>query len=130
MSAIWADCAVEVGGNSYCVPWRFIGESAEVTVAGGRVRIRHAGAEERRSAVERLQSRRLVALEALARRLAGRAVHADIGDLTHPPGKMRFERRPTGKDMAGDRVAFDIVDAALVPRVKPKGRLSPLVRAR
>jgi len=40
-----SDCAVEVDGNSYSVPWRFIGESVEVEVADGRVRIHHAGAE-------------------------------------------------------------------------------------
>lgn len=85
---------------------------------------------ERWPAVNRLQRRRLVALEPRKRRLAGRAVRPPIGDLAHPPLEMGFERRPTGKDMAGDRVALDIADAALVPRVKPKGRLFPLVRAR
>jgi transposase len=40
-----ADCAVEIDGNSYSVPWRFIGESVEVVVADGRVSIRYAGAE-------------------------------------------------------------------------------------
>ena len=42
---VQSDCAVEVDGNSYSVPWRLIGESVEVRVADGRVRIRHAGAE-------------------------------------------------------------------------------------
>jgi len=40
-----ADCAIEVDGNSYSVPWRFIGESVQVVVADGRVSIRHAEAE-------------------------------------------------------------------------------------
>jgi len=39
------DCAVEVDRNSYSVPWRLIGESVEVVVAQGRVRIRHRGQE-------------------------------------------------------------------------------------
>jgi transposase len=39
------DCAVAVDGNSYSVPWRLIGESVQVTVADGRVRVHHAGAE-------------------------------------------------------------------------------------
>jgi transposase len=42
---VHADCAVEVDGNSYSVPWRLIGERVEVTVGDGRVRIRHAGQE-------------------------------------------------------------------------------------
>jgi len=40
-----ADCAIEVDGNSYSVPWRLIGESVQVVVADGRVRIDHAGQE-------------------------------------------------------------------------------------
>ena len=35
------DCAVEVDGNAYSVPWRLIGERVEVTVAAGQVRVRH-----------------------------------------------------------------------------------------
>jgi hypothetical protein len=42
---VQADCAVAVDGNSYCVPWRLIGESVQVTVCGGQVRISHAGQE-------------------------------------------------------------------------------------
>jgi hypothetical protein len=42
---VQADCAVEVDGNGYSVPWRFIGESVAVVVADGRVSIRHAGVE-------------------------------------------------------------------------------------
>jgi hypothetical protein len=39
------DCAVAVDGNSYSVPWRLIGESVQVVVAGGRVRVCYAGTE-------------------------------------------------------------------------------------
>jgi transposase len=42
---VQADCAVELDGNSYSVPWRLIGETVEVVVGDGRVRIRHAGRE-------------------------------------------------------------------------------------
>jgi hypothetical protein len=43
------DCVVEVDGNAYSVPWRLIGETVEVTVAGGpgtgQVRVRHGTRE-------------------------------------------------------------------------------------
>ena len=39
------DCAVEVDGNAYSVPWRLIGESVRVTVAEGQLRVNHAGQE-------------------------------------------------------------------------------------
>jgi hypothetical protein len=40
---VQADCAVEVDANAYSVPWRLIGESVQVSVSAGRVRIHHAG---------------------------------------------------------------------------------------
>ena len=40
---VQADCAVEVDTNAYSVPWRLIGESVQVSVSAGRVRIHHAG---------------------------------------------------------------------------------------
>jgi transposase len=42
---VQADCAIEVDSNSYSVPWRLIGESVQVVVSGGQVRISHAGRE-------------------------------------------------------------------------------------
>ena len=42
---VQADCAIQIDGNSYSVPWRLIGESVRATVAEGRVRIHHAGEE-------------------------------------------------------------------------------------
>jgi transposase len=39
------DCAIEVDGNAYSVPWRLIGERVAVTVAAGQVRVRHGAAE-------------------------------------------------------------------------------------
>jgi transposase len=45
MRRVQADCAIAVDGNSYSVPWRLIGESVQVTVCGGQVRVSHAGQE-------------------------------------------------------------------------------------
>ena len=42
---VHADCAIEVDGNAYSVPWRLIGERVRVTVAGEQLRISHAGQE-------------------------------------------------------------------------------------
>jgi transposase len=42
---VQGDCAIEVDGNSYSVPWRLIGESVQVLVSDGRVRVSHAGIE-------------------------------------------------------------------------------------
>jgi transposase len=42
---VQADCAIEVDGNSYSVPWRLIGESVQVVVAEGRVRVHHGDVE-------------------------------------------------------------------------------------
>ena len=45
MRLVQADCAIAVDGTSYSVPWRLIGESVQVVIAEGRVRIHHGGAE-------------------------------------------------------------------------------------
>lgn len=37
---VQADCTIELDTNAYSVPWRLIGETVEVVVAGGRVRPR------------------------------------------------------------------------------------------
>jgi transposase len=42
---VHADCAIEVDGNAYSVPWRLIGERVRVTVAGEQLRVSHAGQE-------------------------------------------------------------------------------------
>jgi transposase len=42
---VGADCAIEVDGNAYSVPWRLIGERVRVTVGSGSVRVLHAGHE-------------------------------------------------------------------------------------
>jgi len=42
---VQSDAMVELDTNSYSVPWRLIGETVEVVVAGGRISIRHHGDE-------------------------------------------------------------------------------------
>jgi transposase len=42
---VGADCAIELDGNAYSVPWRLIGERVRVTVGAGTVRVLHAGRE-------------------------------------------------------------------------------------
>ena len=42
---VGADCAVEVDGVAYSVPWRLIGERVRLVVSGGVVRIAYAGQE-------------------------------------------------------------------------------------
>jgi hypothetical protein len=42
---VGSDCTIELDTNAYSVPWRLIGETVEVVVAGGRVSIRHRGEE-------------------------------------------------------------------------------------
>jgi hypothetical protein len=42
---VQADCTIEVDGNAYSVPWRLIGETVRVRIAGGDVRVSHAGRE-------------------------------------------------------------------------------------
>jgi hypothetical protein len=42
---VQADCVVEVDGNAYSVPWRLIGESVRVVIAGDNLRVSHAGRE-------------------------------------------------------------------------------------
>jgi hypothetical protein len=71
-----------------------------------------AGAEERRNTAERPES--LVALEAERRRLTGRAVDAQVGNVARPVVEMGFQLRPGGEAAAGDRVRFDVANAALV----------------
>ena len=42
---VQADCAIEVDGNAYSVPWRLIGERVRVILAGDQLRVCHAGRE-------------------------------------------------------------------------------------
>src|SRR5690242_7043297 len=72
---VGADCAIEVDGNAYSVPWRLIGERVRVTVSGGAVRVVHAGRE--------------VALHAELKGRRGRAVND-----CHPAGIAGSPERP------------------------------------
>ncbi len=40
---VQSDCCVELDTNAYSVPWRLLGETVRVVVAGGRVCIEHRG---------------------------------------------------------------------------------------
>lgn len=42
---VQADCAIAIDANSYSVPWRLIGESVQVVLSDGWVRVLHAGRE-------------------------------------------------------------------------------------
>lgn len=42
---VQADCAVEIDGNAYSVPWRLIGETVRATITDGMVRIYHGSQE-------------------------------------------------------------------------------------
>ncbi len=42
---VQGDCAIEVDANSYSVPWRLVGETVQVIVTEGRIRVCHAGQE-------------------------------------------------------------------------------------
>lgn len=64
--------------------------------------------------IQRPQRPGFRASEPLDRLFTGRAVRPQVGYLAHPPGQMRFQRRPTGEDMAGNCVGLHIADAPLV----------------
>ncbi|MGU3407896.1 IS21 family transposase [Methylobacterium brachiatum] len=80
---VQADCAVEVDGNSYSVPWRLIGEHVRVTVTAEALRVSHAGHE--------------VAVHA---RRSGR--HQRVVEAAHFAGVAGFEAKvvqPAGLDV-------------------------------
>ena len=57
---VQADCAIEVDGNAYSVPWRLIGEQVRVTVTAEVLRVVHAGREVAVHAREGGRRRRVV----------------------------------------------------------------------
>jgi hypothetical protein len=57
---VQADCAVEVDGNAYSVPWQLIGERVLVTVMDETVRVSHGGREVAAHARQAGHHRRLV----------------------------------------------------------------------
>jgi transposase len=42
---VQADCVIEIDSNAYSVPWRLIGETVRVVIAGGVLHVSHAGRE-------------------------------------------------------------------------------------
>ena len=42
---VQADCVVEIDSNAYSVPWRLIGETVRVVIAGAVLHISHGGCE-------------------------------------------------------------------------------------
>ncbi len=42
---VQVDGTIELDTNAYTLPWRLIGETVQVVVAGGRISIRHRGVE-------------------------------------------------------------------------------------
>jgi transposase len=42
---VQSDCAVEIDGSAYSVPWRLIGETVRATIVDGTVRIHHGSCE-------------------------------------------------------------------------------------
>ena len=87
--------------------------------------------QERAAIGERLQPGGLVAHEAHHRRLAGRAMHALVGDLPRPARQMGLEGGEALEAAAGDGVALHVADAALVLALgsRPIGRTGPNLEA-
>ena len=102
---VGADCAIEVDGNAYSVPWRLIGERVRVTVGGGSVRVLHAGRE--------------VAVHA---ELNGR--HGRVTDDSHLAGIAGTKgRRCASLPWLRSRCGADTANvAAAIGRVRGRGR--------
>ena len=82
------DCAIEVDGNAYSVPWRLIGERVAVTLAAGQVRVRHGAAEVAVHDVVEGRRQRVVDprhLQGVAG-AGGNAVRAPVERPCGPPG--------------------------------------------
>ena len=84
---VHSDCAVEVEGNSYSVPWRLIGERVRVVLVAGMVRVNHAGREVAAHAV--LAGRRERAIDPAhfegVAGFGGRAARLGAGDAPDSP---------------------------------------------
>ncbi len=93
---VGADCAIEVDGNAYSVPWRLIGERVRVTVGSGSVRVLHAGHE--------------VAVHA---ELKGR--HGRVTDDAHLAGIAGTKTRPIRIMIEPETVAPEAPSALLRP---------------
>lgn len=93
---VGADCAIEVDGNAYSVPWRLIGERVRVIVGSGSVRVLHAG--------------RVVAEHA---ELKGR--HGRVTDDTHLAGIAGTKTQPNRVVSETDATAAEAPSTLLRP---------------
>jgi hypothetical protein len=84
------DCAVEVDGNAYSVPWRLIGEQVEVIVAGGQVRVRHGAREVAVHALAEGRRQRIIDADHLVgvAGLNGRSVRGRVGSAEDLGGRL------------------------------------------
>lgn len=78
-----SDCAVEVDGNAYSVPWRLIGERVSVLVAGADLRVSHAGQEVARHAIRSGRHGRVVDLAHFAGLTGGPRLGLGPGPEAH-----------------------------------------------
>jgi len=83
-----SDCAVEVDGNAYSVPWRLIGERLRVVVTGTELRIFHAGQEVAKHSVRAGRHGRVIDTAHFAGIVGGLQIARDAG-LPAPPSFLR-----------------------------------------
>lgn len=82
-----SDCAVEVDGNAYSVPWQLIGERVSIVVTGTDLRVSHAGREVARHQLRSGRHGRFVDAEHFAG-IAGGPRQSPVV-LTPPPTLLR-----------------------------------------
>src|SRR5260370_42564904 len=86
---VQVDCVIEVDSNAYSVPWRLIGETVRVVIAGDLLRISHAGQE------VAVHHRRTGRLERVAE-------PAHFDGVIGFGSKARLARRPTPQPIRAD----------------------------
>lgn len=84
-----SDCAVEVDGNAYSVPWRLIGERVSVTVTGTELRVLHAGQEVARHHLREGRHGRIVDVAHFAGITGGPRPPREVAAATSPPPLLR-----------------------------------------
>jgi transposase len=82
---VQADCCVEVDTNAYSVPWRLIGETVRVVVAGGRISIQHGDREVASHPESAGRRQRLVEPAHFAGVMPARPAASPPADPPHPP---------------------------------------------
>jgi transposase len=93
------DCAVDIDGNSYSVPWRLIGERVEVIVsgsagAGGQLRVRHGPREVARHMLIDGRRQRVIDPAHLAGLVGtpGRMVHRTVDVAALEPAEVAVDK--------------------------------------